>query len=242
MGFSKDFSDQVQMYRENGFAIARVFTQDEVEQLEEFSRAWIYRLLSKWTDGQAEKYPLETYHIWSKSLKVDHGEIFRAKNRYAYPDEHIEQILANDRIKDFLAGIGIARFEKWDDGIGWLGFRFIRPGAGDGYPFTCKAWGVAKHVISIWIPVIGYSSKETLTMLPGSHLREYKKYLPENQKFRKDEYRLAQAPKETEVYQPNLEKGQVLFYHPRLIHSEDVRSGDVTRLNLEMRFNPLVKG
>jgi hypothetical protein len=142
-------------------------------------------------------------------------------------------------VKEFLQEIGLDRYELWDEGLGWLGFRFIRPGAGDGYPFSRKAWGVAKEVISCWIPIIGYDRRHTLTLVPGSHRKNYERYLPEGQKFAQGEYRLARIPPAFDRYNPGLKRGEVVFYHPKTLHSEDVLAGRITRLNLEFRINPL---
>ncbi len=233
-------SNPIEMYKSYGFAILKVFDKEQCKVLDQFSRSWIYKLLSKWTKGKEKEYPLEEYHIWSKKLSGDHENTFRAKNRYSSPGKDIEDILINNKVKDFLKNIGFDSFEKWDEGLGWLGFRFIRPSANDGYPLSRKAWGPAKKVVSCWIPIIGYNSKETLTLVSGSHLKEYKKYLPtENNKFTPNEYRYAGDINELEFYNPTLKKGEVIFFHPKTLHSEDVIDSDITRLNLEVRFDKI---
>jgi hypothetical protein len=225
-------------YHRDGYAIFRIFRDDQVDILEKFARKWIYSLLSKWTDGKEEKFPLETYHIWSESLSIDHGNIFRAQNRHTTPGETISQILLNNHLKDFIKHIGYHDYKFWDEGLGMLAFRFIRPGRGDGYTMTRKEWGIAKKVMSCWIPIIGYTSKETIALVPGSHLKEYEKYLPADSKFRKDEYRLAEKYNDLKLYRPNLKRGEVILYHPKTLHSEDVKESNITRLNLEFRIDP----
>ena len=234
-------SDPIEVYNRYGFAILKVFDEQQVDILDAFARAWIYRLLAKWTAGKDDQLPLETYHIWPSSLKIDHGNVFRAPNRHTSPESEIERILINDRVRGFVRDIGIERYSIWDEGLGWLAFRFIRPGVGDGYPFSRKEWGIAKNVVSCWIPIIGYEPTETLTLVPGSHLKEYERHLPTESKFAKDEYRLANAPSASEVYNPQLKKGEVIFFHPRTLHSEDVIASSVTRLSLEFRLDPVCK-
>jgi hypothetical protein len=233
-------SDTAEKYQRDGFAIVKIFNDEQAELLDKFARQWLYRLLSKWTSGKENQFPLETYHLWSESLFVDHGNTFRAANRHTTPGTEIAEALLNGRLKSFLHSIGCDHYKVWDEGLGWLAFRFIRPGRGDGYTMTRKEWGIAKKVVSCWVPIIGCSSKETITLVPGSHLKEYDKYLPENSKFRKDEYRLAEKYTDLELYRPELKKGEVIFYHPRTLHSEDVADSDITRLNLEFRIDPAV--
>lgn len=231
--------DPVDTYNRYGFAIVRVFDESQVCTLETFARSWVYRLLAKWAAGKEESFPLEAYHVWSRSLQIDHDNVFCAENRHMCPDLEVEKILLNEKVRAFLRRIGLEHCEVWDEGLGWLGFRFIRPGAGDGYPLSRKAWGIAENVASCWIPIIGHSPSETLTIVPGSHLKEYEKYLPLNDKFREGEYRLARNSADLELYNPKLERGQVVFYHPKTLHSENVVAGDITRLSLEFRVNPL---
>lgn len=235
-GSSVNSNNYVDTYNRQGFAIIKFYNEQEYGILDRLAKGWIYRLLSEWTKGKEESLLLDKYHIWSKTEGVKHEQSFAAKNRYLYPDAELEKILINDKIKNFLRDIGMANYKLWDDGWGWLGFRFIRPGAGDGYPFSCKDWGMAKGAVSVWLPIIGFSPKETLNLVPCSHLKEYKRYLPANNKFAKSEYRLLNNDDARDVFNPQLNKGEAIIYHQRMLHSEDVRDSNITRLNLEFRF------
>ncbi len=110
---------------------------------------------------------------------------------------------------------------------------------GDGYPLSRKEWGIATNVVSCWVPIIGYSPNETLALVPGSHLKDYEKRLPTDGKFRKGEYRLSEEYNNLELYRPKLERGEVIIYHPKTLHSEDVVASNITRLNLEFRIDPI---
>ena len=227
----------IDSYHREGFMIVQVFDESEVRQLETFATEWLLDLLKEWAGGLDVPPDLGSYHAWSKSLGVDHRNTFRAKNRHTIPDAEIAEIVTNSKIRDVLTGIGLGEYTLWDEGLGWLAFRFVRPGAEDGYPMTCKFWGPAKRVVSCWVPIIGYEPAQTLTLVPGSHLNEYEKILPNDAKFRSDEYRLIDQPKET--FSPRLNRGEVILYHPRVLHSENVVEGGVTRLSLEYRFSPV---
>lgn len=237
-----NISDPVKAYKQNGFTIIKIFTEKQVCELEQFAINWINRLLYQNNADNVNKLPLGKYHLWYSDQGINHESIFCAKNRHICPEESINKILLSNKILiDFLCKIGIIQYNIWDEGLGWLGFRFIRPGFNDGYPFSRKEWGIAKNVVSCWVPIIGYSPKETLTLVPGSHLKEFNKYLPEDNKFRKDEFRLVDAPKREDLFNPQLERGEIILYHPRLLHSENVMNSDLTRLSLEYRIDPRVK-
>ena len=225
-------------YGSQGFTVFSPYTIEEVAVLQEYSRLWLYNLFAPAVPRDENKYPLERYHVWKEEAGIPHGDIFKAANRHRNPPLNITKILLNDRVKEKLVELGIYPFTLWDEGLGWLAFRFIRPGCGDGYPWSRKEWGPAKTVVSAWIPVIGFSENETLNLIPGSHIREYEKYLPSEGKFRKDEYRLVNSPSESEMWRPSLSPGEIILYHPRLIHSEDVEHSSITRLSLEFRILP----
>ena len=231
-------SDPVQTYRQHGFGVLRLFDAQQVCVLERFAREWVYGLFATWTAGKEHLLPLEEYHRWSGALGIPHDELLRATNRHRCPDPQVERVLINERLKRFLRDIGLEPYGIWNEGLGWLGFRLIRPGAGDGYPFTRKAWGIAKRVVSCWVPIIGYNPSETLTLVPGSHLKEYEAHLPAQSKFVK-EYRLARIPEEFERYNPSLKRGEAIIFHPLTLHSEEVLDSQITRLSLEFRLNPV---
>lgn len=238
----RNFNDPVEAYKKNGFTVIRIFSEEQVCELEQYTISWIYRLLCQGNADKVTKLPLEKYHLWFHTQKINHEGIFCAKNRHTCPEDSIKEILLNNKILIiFLQKIGIVQYKIWDEGLGWLGFRFIRPGFNDGYPFTRKEWGIAKNVVSCWVPIIGYSPQETPTLIPGSHLKEYEKYLPTDNKFRKDEYRLVNSPHMEDLFNPQLERGEIIIYHPRLLHSENVMNSDLTRLSLEYRIDPRVQ-
>lgn len=226
-------------YIENGFLIKKIFKNKEKKILEEFAKNWIYKLTKiKYKDRK--EFPLTKYHIWSKKLKLNHSEICNSKKRYIYPNHQIKKIiLENIQIKNFLTSINVKKYKIWDDGWGWLGFRLIRPKKNDGYPFSRKEWGVAKNVISCWCPIIGLTKKETLSLIKKSHKKNYDNYLPINSKFTKGEFRLSKKYKNIKIFNPNLHNNEIIFYDPRLLHSENTQKNKITRLNLEFRFNPL---
>jgi len=231
--------ESAEAFWDYGFAQVKLYDRPQIDLIDKFARAWVYRLLAKWMDGNEAAYPLERYHTWFASLGIDHSSVFCARNRHTNPDNEIKKAILNENIERFLFDVGIKKFQIWDEGLGWLAFRFIRPGFGDGYPMSKKEWGPAKKVISCWIPVIGYEPNETITLVPGSHLKEYEKYMPSDGRFMKGEYRLKDAKETIETYNPRFNAGEAILYHPKTLHSEDVIAGGVTRLNLEYRINPV---
>lgn len=238
---SRDNGQMCEAYHEDGYVVGRFYDQSEWAKLSDFTDTWLYSLFDPWIKGDAVSYPLGEYHKWGEALGVDHANVFRQKNRYRVPPQEILDAIVNDRIDAFLAEIGCTDYTIWDEGVGGLGFRMVRPGRGDGYPMTRKEWGTAPEVVSLWIPIVGISSDQTICLVPGSHLREYDRYMPEGDKYVR-EYRLANPPAEFELVRPGMACGEAIVYHPRTLHSEEITEGDVTRVNLELRVLPGAQG
>jgi len=219
----------------------QAFDDRQYREIYEFSLNWLYRLFAKGNvENFKKKYPIEKYHKWSTELPEEHRLALSVKNRFCFPPEQIAKAIVNRHIINLLRRLSIDKWNFWkNEGLGTLGFRLIRPGFEDGYPFTCKAWGPARNVVSFCVPIVEHSKIPMIELIPGSHLADYEKVMPQNTKFAKEEFHLVQKPKDLSSIQPELCKGEILVFHPKLIHSENIYSGDITRFSLEYRINPL---
>lgn len=237
MNRSSKFHSVAESYHRNGYAVADIHSKLESEKIKYFTMSWIKRLLMDYIPINAAGYELKNYHLWEKNISQDHRKIFNSKNRYLYPPADVMEALLNNNMKDLLSELGILKYKIWDDGWGNVGFRMIRPGVGDGYPLCTKEWGVAKGVISFWIPIIGFSSDETLELVPGSHLKVYESEVVEGQ-FAAGEPRFLGDRDSLKLVRPILKHGEVICYSSKMLHSEDVSTSSITRINLEIRFQP----
>jgi hypothetical protein len=231
------FHNVVEDYHRNGYVVAKIHDELESERLKYFATSWIKRLLIDSLPIDTPGYELENYHLWEREISQDHRKAFNSKNRYVYPPADVMDALLNTNMKDLLSELGTRNYKIWDDGWGNVGFRMIRPGVGDGYPLCTKEWGVAKGVISFWIPIIGFSSDETLELIPGSHLQDYEREVVEGQ-FAAGEPRFVGDRDSLNLERPILRQGDVICYSSKTLHSEDVCMSSITRINLEIRFQP----
>ena len=226
-------------YEKNGYVIIDALDLSEFNLLSKYTVDWVRSVIQTRASQDCIDMDLESYHIWGTTMGIEHDGLFAAKNRYVEPENHIVDILHCNRLMGFLHELNPSGYDQWQDpGYGWFGYRLIRPGFGDGYPPSCKNWGAAAGVISIWLPILGFDSSLTLALIPGSHKKEYEKFLPENQKFTTGEYRLAEKIPLDSFFRPTLKPGQLLVYHPGLIHTENVVKASTTRVNVEYRFMP----
>ena len=236
----------VENFSNNGFAIIRrIFSKGESDILFSFTKDWIWgNIVNSVSMGIGEnlkdKFDLINYKDFIKTNCIDHNKVASAKYRYRTPNQNIEKILRSKKIMDLVSRVSNnSEFITWQDpGFGWLGYRLIRPDTKDGYPPSCKNWGAAAGVFSLWLPIIGCNENSSIRFLKGSHLKEYKKYLPKITKFTKGEYRLSEDIKNSSFIRLNCQIGDAIIYHPATIHSEDSFDKKITRVNLEYRFMP----
>ncbi|MBF8262502.1 MAG: hypothetical protein HW387_167 [Parachlamydiales bacterium] len=227
------------VFSRDGFEVFHYLTAQNFSIVKTFAVDMLSTLFMTYAHRIVTEEDIQKYHLWGHVAKVPHAEMLRAKNRHSQASEEIKTILVNQALVGLLQSVGISQFRLWDEGLGWLAFRLIRPGPGDGYPFSCKAWGPAKRVFSVWIPIIGFSQELMIHMIPGSHQKSYPKYLPKETHFTKDEYRLACTPDKTECLRPKMNPGEAVLFHPNTIHAEEIENGQTTRFNLEFRIEPL---
>ena len=234
-------NEQYKNYNKNGYVINSIYNLEDHELIIEFTKNWIIDVLKKNSNSSFDNknfksLNLKNYHEWQKNYNYEHDGVFGAKNRYIDPAQFIKDKILNDNLKKLLINLGVKKFDLWrDPGLEWLGYRIIRPNMGDGYPASCKNWGAAAGVVSVWLPIIGFTKLETIALSPGSHLKKYEKFMPQNSKFTDGEFRLSPSEK-LNLKRLDLNLGEVVVYHPGTIHTEDVIESNITRINLEFRF------
>jgi len=227
-------------YITKGYLKTRAYNQHEFIFLENYILKKISQLISKYRKNNKISYNnIKYYHKIGISEK-EHSDIFSAKNRHSKINNEFKKILLNKKIKYLLQNLMLIESKKkkiklWDEKYGNLSFRIIRPFSNDGYPFSKKIWGPAGSVISVWIPIIGFSKNNTIKFVNGSNNKNYKKNLPLKTKFISNEYRLNEPIKKKNISTLSFKKGDVFIFSPKLLHSENNNLSKITRLNLEFR-------
>ena len=224
-------------FQKNGFTILKIFDGKKFNLINNLIKRKIYSF-SKISDFEKDECPLKYYHDWFLQKKVDHDWLCSREQRYFYPNTKISNLFKkNSYIKKFLKTLRVKNFDMWDDSFGYIGFRLIRPNYNDGYPLSCKSMGLAKKVISCWMPLIGFDKTETLVSVKGSNRKKYKAYMPKSSKFEKTDLRLSKKYK-LKTISFDLSPGDVIFYGPDTLHSESNPNQKFTRISLEFRYNP----
>ena len=217
-------------FKRDGVMIAPFLTVKEIKFIRDKLSAHITSLLE--VDIKSD---LSTYHKWSSSCEHNRINALSAKNRH-FHDSFWEPINLVEKIQNRIINIfPDLSLNLWDEGIGTTAYRLIRPGCDDGYPPSKKSWGPGGKLLSISIPIIGFTKFESQAFLLGSHLKHYGSYIPTEQKFCSDEKRLFNAHLYNFSYIDS-NPGDIIIFHWNTIHSEQIIGNNITRLALEMRF------
>ena len=89
----------------------------------------------------------------------------------------------------------------------------------------------------MWVPLIGFNNKYSLTMIPGSHYYKHtkdetiKNNIGSAQLFSKNYLK-----KFSKAFRPNLKPGEVILFHPYLIHGNAKNLGKTMRASLEIKI------
>jgi hypothetical protein len=222
-------------FETNGISETKLYGFYEIIQLRKFLHNWISNNFMKQGVNLDLPKRLSSYHDWSALNKIPHDKLFTAPQRFTNPPKLISDILLNSRVKQVFPALNLRNPRIIDEGMGWLGYRIIRPGMNDGYPISQKNWGASKGAYSFWVPLFTFGSKYSLHYVAGSHKKNYNNFLPNEKKFTKDEFRLDPMEK-VKIQSQFVFPGHALFFAPTTLHTEDVQFGNKTRLNLEFRF------
>ena len=220
----------------NGYAILDIYNSNEFNKIQKFSIEWVKKTINFYSITNIKDKNLSNYHLWFKKLKLNHPKIFQNPNRVIEPSKEISNLILNKKLKKFIAYL-IDDYDLWrDPGLGWLCYRFIRPNFNDGYHLCKKSWGEANKVLSVWLPTLGFEQNQMIQLLPGSHKKKIP-FIRKKTKFVEPAVNLKHVNVD-KLIRPKLKKGQLLIYHPNILHSENVIEANSCRINLEFRFNP----
>lgn len=222
-------------YLSDGFGIGTFFTPNQHEKLSSFCAHWLASIVGV---KEVNLRDVSNYQNWPKKITSKHSTYLSAKNRHCIPPEHVSNLIYNNEIIQETVERITGKFEVWDEGLGWLAFRLVRPKEwNDGYELSCKEWGPGNKLLSFCFPIVQTNTKHHLGCVRGSHLKRYSAKPDTSNKFCREELRLDLKKHPVDVIYPEIELGQGLFFGSKLLHCE--RPSDATqttRFSLEVRF------
>jgi len=243
----------ITQFNKNGYAIISILDQDQLLDIKNMIKERIIDLL-EFNSVYKNKINLEEYHKWVSDK--NHSLIVELNTRYIALNDRFNNIINNNiSINKIL--FHLWKHNRWS--IKWIGsyllqkelldnscaFRIARPyskykndvgGVHLDLHYGGKIRTNILSLMTLWIPIIGFSEKYTLRIAPGSHKKQH----PVGEIIKQNEYISPVMNKnyiKTFSYiRPRLKKGQGILMHPNLLHGASYNHGVNTRFSLDIRI------
>ena len=242
---------QIKFFIKNGYCKINLFNKSEFNYL----CNKVINKINKKITKKGKKLKLENIKNYHKyDVESYHEKIIKSSTRYLILDKKlIKPVITNKLIKKISKFYwGHSNFSiKW---VGSLkeplknnatGFRIARPLKNSkkdvgGEHLDLHYGGEnninQKKLFTLWCPIVGMSNKYTLRISPRSHKKKHSlNSISRQKKFISKVLKKSYVQK-FKFIRPKLSPGQVIFFHPNLIHGSSVNLGEKTRVSIDLRI------
>lgn len=252
----KNQKKEITKFVSRGFVVLKIFNANDILKIKNKIFLQIKKKLPTINHKKIDSHFLKKYHKHVITDK-EHQKIINQSMRFINIDQKlISKIKKNKKLENILLNYwGHKKFIiKW---IGSLkkkeiknnssGFRITRPhnrycinSDAAGEHCDLHVGGVVsndeKILITLWTPIIGFSSVYTLRIAPGSH-----KFNHPFDRIIKQKKSISRVLKKTylkkfKFLRLNLKFGEAICFHPNLIHGGSINLGNSTRISTEIRL------
>ena len=244
--FDKVFKDIDKL----GYSKIKLFTKKQINNF--FKDQIIFNLNKKLTKKmKLNKHNLEYYHNLIKDEKVHKKLINPGTRQIKVQKDIINSTKNNKYIKNLIKKswgqeiFDIRLYYKKSIKKNCAAFRMARPhrtfkndvgGAHLDLHFNNKVYKNHKILFTIWIPVIGFNEKYTLRLSPKSHKKNHKlKYILNQSNYISKVFKPSYI-KRFKFKRLNMQKGEVVIFHPNLLHGSSLNQGQITRASYDLRI------
>ena len=234
-----------------GFCIINLYNKNEHKYL----LSKIIKKINKNIPAKSKKLSaknLKFYHSFQD--KEVHDKVIKNTQRYISLDKKLIRPIINNKLIQKISNHhwGHAKFSiKWVGSLkkpmklNTTGFRVARPeklsskdvgGEHLDLHYGGKKNTNQKKLFTIWCPIVGMSKNYTLRISPGSHKFKHPLSSISKQKKYISMVLNKNYVKRFKFIRPNLKAGQVIFFHPNLIHGSSKNFGSKTRVSIDLRI------
>ena len=239
-------------YKKNGFCIIDVFKKKDIEQV----KTKISFKLNKLLKAKKKKFKnnnLDNYHEIIKNKSV-HLKLMSPSTRYIKLSDSMIKGINNHIIKFILkkewghskkAITWVGLHKRGEIKKNHTGFRISRPiqskrknindVAGVHIDLNSGGERLKKEdLVTLWIPIIGFSKKYTLNLFSKTHTLNHAKNFIKSIKISfvcKPSYY-----KKYKSFRPILKPGQGILFHPNLMHGGSLNKGIKSRISIDLRL------
>ena len=228
----------VASFFKDGYVVINLFAEKDVNAILKELEKHYYRIGKK---HKVSISSLKSYHRISISDYTHNQLMHQDIRQIKLKNKFVKKIQKNnivESITKFFYGqkkIGIfCEYENYHRS-NHAGVRIVKPFATISGVHTESNVSPNYDPISLWCPLVGFDSKYTLRLAPGSHFFSHS-----NSNIVKDKY-LAKSYsksylKKFKFVRPNIKKGNAIVFHPNILHGGSVCSGKFTRISIEPRL------
>ena len=186
---------------------------------------------------------LKEYHKIEISEKIHKSLVHPNQRQIKIPNKIVKKILKNETIKSIKLQLygnkKIIIVQEYQNILrsNFAGLRIVKPfSATSGVHCEKSSPGENWDPITLWFPLFGLNKNYSLNIAPYSH-----KQLHPKKEIIKDNRYLARAYNDKylsnfKFFRPNLKIGQVIIFHPNLLHGGSICKGKYSRISAEVRI------
>ncbi len=246
--------DSVRFFEKNGYCIINLFNSNQISDLKELIVNKM-NYLAKDLGFNLKSKDIKKYHKFKISDET-HSLLTKPSTRNFLLSSKIrKKIILNKKILKIIKKYwGHTKFKiKWVGSLSadplkqnFAGFRIVRPKRVSekdvGSEHLDLHYGGQVHknaykaLVTIWCPLEGFSEKFSLRISPKSHLTKHSVQAVSKQKKYVSRVFKKNYINKFFFHRPRLKKGQVIFFHPNLIHGESFNFGKQTRVSIDLRI------
>ncbi len=244
---------QLLSYMEKGYCIVKLFKKSDLEKIKKIIINKLNLLDKNKLLKNLKFNRLYDYH----KLNIDeksHKLILKTSTRYVKLNNSLNLSIRKFKIlnlimkecwghnKSSLYWVGSLRKRNIKSNV--IGFRISRPQKvknkdATGVHIDLHVGGKVCYdknvLVSIWIPIIGFSSKYSLRFAPKSHLKNHPIKSFAKSKTVTNVFSNKYI-KNFKFIRPNLKIGEAIIFHPNLLHGNSFNLGNKTRFSIEARL------
>ncbi len=240
-----------QIFGKVGYSVDMKLLPQELEVFRAcVSEHWLARIKDFYPEAvaEAEKLGIENYH--QIEYKMDHKKLWSKQNR-VFPQKivnRIKELSLFSRLRDEFGEFSVSDVIDTEQRFGWeeIYWRLVRPKVeSDIGPLHKDSWfhgaingGYGMYTkdqvtVKVWIPIFCEPGKSGLALASGSHLREWKYHIEEDQ----DGYLRPIPDEDLSTAGAALiptEPGNLLIFNENVLHGGVINNSDKTRVSAEI--------
>ncbi len=233
-------------FNKNGYAIVKVFDKNTINKY----KKKVLRNLKKSADKKSisslkSLSKLENY--FNHVSDEDHEKLMDRETRTIKIDDKDAKIIMLNKFEKIFSYFSDKEYKifrsnnvySWTDGdvSNFAGFRIVKPKSKKVAGYHSDHYNLKNFRFTAWVPLVGFNKKYSLKLIPGSHLIKHGREATTinnvgTATLIKNKY----VNKFKKPIRPNLKPGEVILFHPYLIHGNSINLGSTLRVSFEIRI------